>query len=54
MFENWQSCRRETCCVIGQRIVYNNGGRVDRCGDHEINRILCDKYDVIWSRWHKL
>jgi len=28
--------------VIGQRVVYNDGGQVDRCGDHEINRILLD------------
>jgi len=33
--------------VIGQRVVYNDGGRVDRCRDHEINRILLDKSDVI-------
>jgi len=40
MLENRRFCRGESCSVIGQRIVYRDGGRVDGCADHEINRIL--------------
>ena len=47
MSENRRSCRRKSCSVFGQRVVYNDGGRVDRCGNHEINLILLDKSDVI-------
>jgi len=54
MLENRRFCRRESCSMIGQRVVYRDAGRVDGCADHEINRILWDKSDVTWFNWREL